>query len=133
MQLFPIINEVFAYPHRYDADRNIIDRVQKYLKVSMFYYEHHRLHTLFNNLNPTMKQDIVHDLCRDFFWKLPYLNTMPIGEELFFSFLNAFSHLYKRMRPSVGPSVSLSVSHKPVEFLSSRISVQILNEIAVRA
>ena len=60
----------------------MIERVQKYLKVSMNYYEHHRLHTLFNNLNPTLKQDVIHELCRDFFEKLPYLNALPIGKEM---------------------------------------------------
>ena len=69
-----------SYCHRYGSDRTIIDRVLKYLKVSMNYYEHHRLHTLFDNLNPTLKQDVIHDLCRDFFDKLPLLSIMPIGE-----------------------------------------------------
>ena len=40
---------------------------------------------------------------------------------LFLSFLDAFSHLYKRVCPSVGRSVGPSVGHTRVEFLIFRL------------
>ena len=55
----------------------------------------------------------------------------------FFLFLDAFSHLYKRVclsvRPSVGSSVRWSVSHTRVELLRNRISGLNSNKIASRS
>ena len=45
-------------------------------------------------------------------------------------FLDAFTHLYKRVCLSVGPSVRPSVRHTRVEFLRNEISGLNLNKIA---